>query len=84
MTTYRLSTSDIPQREYTISSLPVERPLRWLRCGWDDLPARPVFSLSYGVIFALTGFALTNWLIGAGQFWMVPAFAGVSSSLPRC
>jgi uncharacterized membrane protein len=76
MATYRLSTSDIPQREYTISSLPVEQPMRWLRRGWDDLRARPVFSLSYGVIFALTGFALTNWLIGAGQFWMVPAFAG--------
>jgi hypothetical protein len=35
-TTYRLSTADIPVRDYRIESLPAGRPFRWLSLGWDQ------------------------------------------------
>ena len=46
MSTYRLSTAQIPQREYTIPSLPLQRPLQWLKQGWADFAARPMLGLS--------------------------------------
>jgi uncharacterized membrane protein len=72
MTTYRLSTAEIPRREFSISLLPVERPLEWLRLGWEDFRARPFVSSAYGLVFALVGFALTFWLTHTGRFFAVP------------
>lgn len=33
----------------------VDRPLRWLKAGWQDLKANPVASLAYGLLFAIAG-----------------------------
>jgi uncharacterized membrane protein len=59
VTTYRLSTADIPQREFPITSLDVARPLQWLRRRWEDLRARPAISLDCGLGLAVIGYALT-------------------------
>jgi uncharacterized membrane protein len=72
MTTYRLSTEEIPSREFSISLLPAARPLEWLRLGWEDFRARPVLSAGYGLVFAVVGFALTYWLTHTGRFFAVP------------
>jgi uncharacterized membrane protein len=73
-TTYRLSTAEIPARDYAIPTLPASRPWRWLRLGWQDLIAEPVTSLTYGLFFALVGFLLTYLLSALGLFYLVPVF----------
>jgi uncharacterized membrane protein len=74
MSTYRLSTAQIPQREYTIPSLPLQRPLQWLKQGWADFAARPMLGLSYGLLVAVVGFLLTVGLISRNLFHLVPVF----------
>jgi len=74
MSTYHLSTAQIPQREYTIPSLGSERPLQWLKQGWADFAARPLLGLSYGLLIALVGFVLTFGLISRHLFHLVPVF----------
>lgn len=32
-----------------------DRPLAWLRAGWQDLKADPIASLAYGLLFAIAG-----------------------------
>lgn len=39
----------------TVRSIAAERPLAWLRAGWQDLKANPLPSLAYGLLFALGG-----------------------------
>lgn len=73
-TSYHLSTSDIPARDYRIPSLPMSQPWRWLRLGWADLRATPGTSLTYGLLFALIGFLLTYLLIRLDLFFLVPFF----------
>lgn len=74
-TTYRLSTAEIPRREYKIPSLPAGRTWSWLRRGWADLVAAPAISLAYGLLLALVGFLLTFLLIALDRFFLVPIFA---------
>ena len=74
MSTYQLSTTQIPQREYTIPSIPLQRPLQWLKQGWADFAARPMLGLSYGLLVALVGFLLTVGLISQNLFHLVPVF----------
>lgn len=33
----------------------LDRPLAWLRAGWDDLLANPVPGLAYGLLFSIAG-----------------------------
>ena len=51
-----------PMPPITITSVPVEQPIEWLRLGWDDLRHNPGASLSYGLIVSLFGaLILTLW-----------------------
>jgi uncharacterized membrane protein len=74
MTTYQLSTEQIPRREYTIPSLPADRPLQWLKQGWADFAARPMIGLVYGLLLTVVGIALTVGLISQDLFHLVPVF----------
>lgn len=38
-----------------IRRVSADRPLHWLRAGWQDLKTNPLPSLAYGVLFALGG-----------------------------
>ncbi len=38
-----------------IRRIAADRPLHWLRAGWQDLRANPLPSLAYGLLFALGG-----------------------------
>ena len=38
-----------------IRHIAADRPLAWLKAGWDDLKANPLPSLAYGLLFALGG-----------------------------
>jgi uncharacterized membrane protein len=39
----------------TLRRIAADRPLVWLRAGWQDLKANPIASLSYGLLFAIAG-----------------------------
>jgi uncharacterized membrane protein len=58
-----LTHSDVhPPRPVTITSVPVEQPIEWLRLGWDDLRHNPAASLAYGLIVSVFGaLILTLW-----------------------
>lgn len=45
----------------SVATIPASRPLAWLRSGWPDLRAAPLASLSYGLAFALAGWAILYW-----------------------
>jgi uncharacterized membrane protein len=49
-----------------IRKVELDRPWAWLAAGWRDLCRAPLVSLTYGVIFAVAGYAITLglWLIG--------------------
>lgn len=61
---------------------PVGRPAAqvvrgWLRAGWQDLRARPVLSLSYGLALFALGWGAALGLYHTGLGWMIlPAAAG--------
>jgi uncharacterized membrane protein len=74
MTTYQLSTARIPRREFIIPSLPLERPLLWLKLGWSDFAARPMVGLVYGLLVAVVVFLLSLGLISQQLFYLVPVF----------
>ncbi len=38
-----------------IRRIAADRPMHWLRAGWQDLKANPLPSLAYGLLFALGG-----------------------------
>jgi uncharacterized membrane protein len=66
-----------------IRRIAVDRPWHWLRLGWNDFLRMPALSLTYGVIFVTTSFALTLgfWLLDA--FYVVlPAAAGFAFIAP--
>ncbi|EIJ33504.1 DUF2189 domain-containing protein [Thiothrix nivea] len=44
-----------------IRKLDTGAPMRWLGKGWDDMRARPVASLAYGLVFTIAGI-LMIWL----------------------
>jgi uncharacterized membrane protein len=54
-----------------IRSLALDRPWAWLAAGWRDLCRAPVASLTYGVIFALGGYAITLGLWAADLVYLV-------------
>lgn len=41
--------------EVKIRRIGADRPLAWLRAGWHDLAANPIASLSYGLLFSISG-----------------------------
>jgi uncharacterized membrane protein len=76
MSTYVLSTVDIPRRAYDISHLNIWRPLRWLRQGFGDLVAMPGTSLIYGGAVAALAFVFVVMTAGGQQFFLVPFLFG--------
>lgn len=38
-----------------VRRITADRPLAWLRAGWDDVRSNPLPSLAYGILFALGG-----------------------------
>jgi uncharacterized membrane protein len=50
-TDHAVTTEPIP----AIRQLDSSAPLRWLNKGWEDLKARPVASIAYGLVFAFAG-----------------------------
>jgi uncharacterized membrane protein len=60
-----------------VRRIAMDRPWAWLAAGWQDLRRAPAVALSYGVIFAASGLALTAaiWLLD--MFYLVlPLAAG--------
>jgi uncharacterized membrane protein len=54
-----------------IRKIELDRPWAWLAAGWRDLQRAPVVSLSYGVIFAIVGYAITLGLWLSGLTYLV-------------
>lgn len=75
MTTYQLSTSELPRRDYVIHAIPASRPLRWLRKGWSDFRVRPAIGLVYGSLTALIGLLLSYGMHALGMVYMVPVLS---------
>jgi len=75
MTTYQLSTSELPRQKYTIQSIPMMRPLHWLRDGWHDFAERPALGIIYGLLAAIVGLAMTFGLNSIGLFYLVPVLS---------
>lgn len=48
-----------------IRRIELERPWAWLTAGWRDIVRAPRISLSYGIVFALIGWAVTF-----GLWWL--------------
>jgi len=76
MSTYILSTEELPRRAFDIPRLDTRRPFEWLRQGWDDLRAAPVISLVYGAVVALIAFFFVMLATGLDQFYLVPFLFG--------
>ena len=54
-----------------------DEPWRWLSKGWADLRRTPSVSLSYGLIVALIGWAMTAFIWVFEQFYLImPMAAG--------
>jgi uncharacterized membrane protein len=75
MTTYQLSTSELPRQEYTIRSVAVTRPLHWLREGWHDFASRPTVGIIYGLLVAIIGLLFTFGLNALGLLYMMPVLS---------
>jgi len=60
-----------------IRRVTVDDSAQWLAKGWGDLRRAPGVSLSYGLVFAILGFALTLglWRLGMGSL-ILPLAAG--------
>lgn len=76
MSTYVLSTSELPRRAYRIQRLNALRPFHWLRQGLGDLVAAPGVSLGYGAAVAALTAAMVFLTIGGNQFFLVPFLFG--------
>ena len=49
----------------------MEAPWRWLMAGWRDIMRAPIFSLTYGAVFSIIGYALTWGLLQESHFHFV-------------
>ncbi len=66
----------LPYAEHVRRVTP-DQPFRWFADGWRDLIAAPEASLSYGLLFAVSGIVLTYGLWRAGLIYMLlPLAAG--------
>ena len=60
-----------------IRKIEIDRPWQWLVRGWQDMRKAPAVSLTYGVLAAITGYALTLGLIWVDMIYLVlPLAAG--------
>jgi uncharacterized membrane protein len=60
-----------------VRKVELDRPWAWLTAGWRDLTHAPAVSLSYGLLFALVGWAVTFGLWWLGTIYLIlPLTAG--------
>ena len=60
-----------------IRKIELDRPWQWLVKGWQDMRTAPSVSFTYGVLAAVTGYALTFGLIWIDMLYLVlPLAAG--------
>jgi uncharacterized membrane protein len=60
-----------------VRKVELDRPWAWLAAGWRDLTRAPAVSLSYGVLFAAIGWAVTFGLWWADMIYLIlPLTAG--------
>ena len=60
-----------------VRKVELDRPWAWLAAGWRDLTRAPAVSLTYGVLFAVIGWAVTFGLWWAGMIYLIlPLTAG--------
>ena len=60
-----------------IRKIELDRPWQWLVRGWQDLRRSPTVGLTYGVLAAVTGYALTLGLVWVDLLYLVlPLTAG--------
>ncbi len=76
MSTYRLSTAQIPRMEFEISRLTTKQPITWLRQGWQDVRAAPFISVTYGLLVALVALLCASLFTAMDRFYLVPFFFG--------
>lgn len=63
--------------QVAIRRIELDRPWQWLAKGWEDMRKAPLVSYAYGLLAALTGYALTFGLHLAGLLYLVlPLTAG--------
>ncbi|MBK1724510.1 DUF2189 domain-containing protein [Thiocystis violacea] len=72
MSTYTLSTQQLPRRQFEIRSLDHDRPVEWLRQGFADLKAAPFLSSVYGLVVAGCGGLFAYLAADADAFFLVP------------
>ncbi len=69
-----LSVGSPPPR---IHKIELDRPWAWLAAGWRDLASAPLISLSYGLFFAVIGWAITFGLWWVDMIYLIlPLSAG--------
>jgi uncharacterized membrane protein len=76
MSTYILSTSNLPRRSFEITHLAARKPFEWLQKGWEDLRAAPVAGLSYGLLIAALAAAFAYLTMAMDRFYLVPFLFG--------
>jgi len=54
-----------------IRKIDLEAPWRWLTSGWRDFMSAPAYSLAYGAVFSLIGYALTWGLFQEARFHLL-------------
>jgi uncharacterized membrane protein len=60
-----------------IREVELDRPWAWLTAGWRDLARAPAIGLTYGLLFALVGWAVTFGLWWLGPIYLIlPLTAG--------
>ena len=65
--------------------IPASAPFRWIALGWHDFRAAPLPSMTYGLVIALLGLAITTLAWRYGSNWVVllllPTFVFVAPVL---
>jgi len=72
------TTDSTISHDFTIRTITLNDPWKWLKQGWDDLCAAPVYSLGYGALFVLSAYLITWGLADTSLFLMIlPLTAGL-------
>lgn len=55
-----------------VSEITFDNPWFWLAKGWNDIISKPMFSLSYGVVFFAFSVSLTLCMVYSDWFFFIP------------
>jgi uncharacterized membrane protein len=75
MSQVAISTSKDRHTLPQVNQVTLDHPWQWLAHGWRDLTRAPIFSLSYGAVFALVSALLSIGLIYGQWFFLIPPTA---------